>query len=168
MRTLTHLIPPALQAVERYLALPAETPGQTLRTVPGEYDGYAASLGASVATAGLLPTLAFYTDIHKIKKDAPQQVRRYKILQALLYVLQPQAAGAAPYAENEMLFWTLEKLYGPPVQVRNPGVTLPPLAAGQTARLSALEKDILAAATALKLALRNFKQTEANPADDRP
>jgi hypothetical protein len=155
MKALNPLIPCAIQAVEKYLALPTQE-------VPKEYDGYAASFGASITTAGLLPTLSFFTDVHKIKtNDNPDQVRRYKLLQAIMHILDPDKTGREKLPENAMLFWAMKELYK--TDVSNADV---PLGQLDKQKLPGLEKQILQAAIALKLALRNFKQTEPTSANE--
>lgn len=146
-------MPHALKAVEKYLAKPPAEGKERPDTVSKEYDGYAASFTAAITTSGLLPTLAFYTDIHKSKpaKEA-EEVLRYKTTQALMYILHPSESRVA---KNALLMHVMEELYGP--VVNDPEKLL---GAINMSKLPALQKKIMDAAIALKLALRNFIQYE--------
>ena len=103
------------------------------KSVEKEYDGYAASFGAALRTSGLLPTLAFYSDYHK-EKNKP---RRNHFLKALYHVVKLTNEEAAKSGE--------EKLLEAAVNSKNRKV---------------LERDLLDASIAVKLALRNFEQKE--------
>ena len=135
----------ALAAVEKYLAVK-----ESKDTVPKEYDGYAASFTASVVTSGLLPTLSFFTDIHKSDKD--KEPRRYRITQALMHILHP-IEGEGKHEKNKLLLYAVGRLYGDGSE--NAGRRLDNM---DEAKLPVLQREIIDAAIALKLALRNFKQ----------
>lgn len=128
MKKLEMLIPAALEAVSAHL----ETKKKSNK-VPKEYFGYAAQLGASIRTAGLLPALAFYTDKHKDKKDNEPQ--RLKLLKAIIQILN----------ENHNL------------QI---GDGLLEYAVEHKDDQQQLKQKILDASVALKLALRNFEKVE--------
>lgn len=126
------LIPFALAAVRAKLLAPNET-----NKVYEEYDGYAASFGASVVTAGLLPTVSFYTNVHK--KD-PAKPRRYKMLMALAEILRSNGRTAIGTGDTALLDF---------------------LDAGQNPTDKTLKAEIIAASIALKLALRNFQHIKS-------
>jgi len=153
----------ALNAVEKYLAEPVSTGKPD--SVSKEYDGYAASFTASLVISGLRPTLAFYTDVHKMRSDAQKEakaVRRYKLLQALHHVLVPPSSVNSPkVAANALLFWVMKEVYGPGALEANNKLENP-----DEKRLSSLQVQITDAAVALKLALRNFKQVETSTQND--
>jgi len=128
MKHLEKLIGPALEAVEQYLA-----DKDNIKKVAKEYDGYAASFGASMRTSGLLPTLAFYSDYHK-DKNKP---RRNHLLLALFHVVKQLNEAAAKSAEDKLL---------------ETAVRL------NDKERKKLERDLLNASIAIKLALRNFEQ----------
>ena len=150
MKQISALMQRALKAVEYYLVADAKT-----LQVPKEYDGYAASFSASVISSGLFPTLAFYTDIHKMKGGAQEQeaVRRYKLLQALHYIIASQAEQKEQIAVNALQQWAMGKAYESNPQ--DPSVRAWGLNSSEEALV---QKQIMAAAIALKLALRNFPQ----------
>lgn len=127
------LITFALAAVRDKLLVPGK-PSQVYE----EYDGYAASFGASVVTAGLLPTVSFYTNVHK--KD-PVKPRRYKMLMALADILRSNGRTAIGTGDTALLDF---------------------LEAGQNRTDKTLKAEIIAASIALKLALRNFQHIKSN------
>lgn len=150
-------IPRALESIQLYLSNDQGTQSQT---VPKEYDGYIASFTASVVTAGLLPTLAFFTDIHKMENDEAKEqraVRRYKITQALQYIL---VDNSNQIEENALLMGTLQEIYDG--DVNDPKTDLDFNTRNQR-RERDLEKQIMEAAIALKLAIRNFIPVEVTP-----
>jgi hypothetical protein len=125
-------IPHALKAVRAELL---KNPANKT-DVYEEYDGYAASLGASIITSSLLPALSFYTDIHRSgEKEKP---RRYKILKAIAQIVNTDGM-AVPVADNGLLEFMI-------------------LAANNTAENKA---KIIDASIALKLALRNFNHVKS-------
>lgn len=126
MKNLEELIGPALEAVEKHLSKDG-------KSVEKEYDGYAASFGASLRTSGLLPTLAFYSDYHK-EKNKP---RRNHLLKALFHVVKLKNEEAAKSGEDKLLE-----------------------AAVRSQKPKELERDLLDASIAVKLALRNFEQKD--------
>ncbi len=134
-------IPAALQAVRDVLAQPDIDGRKTI--VFEEYDGYAASFGASVVTAGLLPTVSFYTNVHKKEKKEEDEVkkpRRYKMLKALAAILRDNGF----------------------TQLTNDETALLDFINTETNRADrALKADIVAASIALKLALRNFQHIKS-------
>lgn len=128
MKELEELIGPALEAVETHLS-------KDKKSVAKEYDGYIASFGASIRTAGLLPTLAFYSDYHK--EGGGSSPRRNHVLKALYHIVKIRNKEAEKSAEDKLL-----------------------KAAVESKDLKQLEKDLLEASVALKLALRNFVQND--------
>jgi CRISPR/Cas system CMR-associated protein Cmr5 small subunit len=152
-------IPIALKAVEKYLAIKPASEETRPDTVPKEYDGYAASFTASIVISGLLPTLSFYTDIHKSKRGREAtEVLRYKTTQALMHIIHPTEE---PYAKNALLMYAVEELYGEDALQADvsPGTSVDGVEPN-------LQETIMNAAIALKLALRNFKQVETQTQND--
>lgn len=126
-------IPAALKAVREKL-----TCDEAKTQVFEEYDGYAASFGASIVTAGLLPTVSFYTNVHKKEKkaeDENKKPRRYKMLRALAEILRNNGRSEIGADETALLDFVINE---------------------QNRSDRKVKSDILAASIALKLALRNF------------
>ena len=119
-----------------------------------EYDGYVSSIGASVINAGLLPTLSFYTDIHK-RSD---QVRRYKLLKVIFAVMDSRAATQANNVDNGLLNYVLKKVYGPDYDRARPGSLGNP----SSKELATQKKRFLEAAVAVKLAMRNYQHSDSS------
>ncbi|MDZ4809890.1 MAG: type III-B CRISPR module-associated protein Cmr5 [Bacteroidota bacterium] len=119
-------IPLALQGIQLQLS-----PGNN--EVNEKYDGYAASLGPAIITSGLLPAIAFYTDLHR---SGEGDVRRFKIIKLITSILTNDGETILnPNSDNSLL----EHLLLPANNTR-------------------LFRDkILDAVIALKLAFRNFK-----------
>jgi CRISPR/Cas system CMR-associated protein Cmr5 small subunit len=141
-------VPAALEAVRKVLAKRDATNKPTSK-VYEEYDGYAASFGASVVTSGLLPTLSFYTDVHKDDKNKKGKLlpRRYRILQALAHILQ----------KHEHQFEEEDTPASNDTEPLTRKTAVLDFAIGNPS----LKKDILAASIALKLALRNFEHIKS-------
>lgn len=140
MKNIEKLLPAAIQVATDNLARTDR------KSVSKEYDGYVASFAPSLITAGLLPTLSFYSDRHKIsdeKKDADpanrdkREPRRIHVLEALLAILK--AANLSVSTKNDLLDYALASK-------------------DQAADQRQLRKDLTEVSIALKLALRNFKQ----------
>ena len=129
MKKIEILIPRAIKAIEVIL--------EKNHIVPKEYDGYAASLGASIFNSGLLPALSFYTDLHRYKLNKPDEVLRLKLLQAIYYVLESNST-----AEDIGRTALLDKVLA------------------DRGALKKWKRDILDATIALKLALRTFKHSD--------
>ena len=134
----------ALKAVEAML---------TNGKLEKEYDGYVSSLGASIINSGLLPTLSFYTDVHKNTSE----VRRFKLLKAVFAVMNPTAAKAAGSDNKGLLNYVLAKVYGEGFKQAPAGT----LGEGDTKELTKQKNRLLEAAVAVKLAMRNFKHSDS-------
>jgi len=133
----------ALKSVREKLASPDAQGNKTV--IYEEYDGYAASFGASVITAGLLPTVSFYTNVHKKEKDETKEAkkpRRYKMLLALAFMLKNNGH--------------------PDINLDSLTALLDYVNTDKNKKNKALKADILAASIALKLALRNFEHTKSS------
>lgn len=140
MNEVDKMIPKALKAAPLYLLKVGKED-----IIQKEYDGYAASLGASIRTSGLIPALAFYTDVHKEKKGS-KEARRYKLLQALAYILELDHEK-----EKALLNKVIAEVFGENASsFNNPNIPV----------LKAWTEKILNASIALKLALRNFSHSE--------
>lgn len=137
-KTVETYILSALEAVRTQLPVPGNT-----RQVYEEFDGYAASLAAAIITSGLLPALAFYTDVHKKSNNAEKEARtprRYKIMNAIAYTLRGNGVAV----------------------INTPDTGLLDTAIDATREQQAILKDqIIAASVALKLALRNFEHIKS-------
>ena len=133
-------IPAALESVREIIQVDRNG-NKTI--VYEEYDGYAASFGASVVTAGLLPTVSFYTNVHKKEKKEADEVkkpRRYKMLMALSYILRQNGHKTIGANDTALLDY---------------------VNTDENRSNKALKSEILSASIALKLALRNFKHTKS-------
>ena len=157
------LIPKAISAIE---ALLLNDKGKVLK----EYDGYAASLGAAIRTSGLIPALAFYTDISRSEGSA----RRYRLLQAVALCLGYAVDKDNTLQRQMILDQVISDVYGhevlQPEQFvdRNSGRTSLKARELGKANLTALRKwtnDITNASIALKLAMRNFPHSDDKTAD---
>jgi len=136
MKNIEKLLPAAMNVATDNLARTDR------KSVSKEYDGYVASFAPSLITAGLLPTLSFYSDRHKIsddKNDADREKReprRIHVLNALLDILKKvNLIGAT----DDLLDHALAHKDHAHSQRQ-------------------LRKSLTDASIALKLALRNFKQ----------
>jgi CRISPR type III-B/RAMP module-associated protein Cmr5 len=100
--------------------------------VDGEFKGYISSLGASIISAGLLPTMIFFSNKGGSKADKPA------IIKAIEYILK----------KNSFLGNTERLLEKIATLVRN----------NNNAELARLTELIADAAIALKLAIRTFPE----------
>ncbi len=121
------------------------------KIIEKEYDGYVASIGASVINSGLLPTLSFYTDIDKKDKS---NIRRYKLLQVIFAVMDDTAAGQASNPKTGLLDYVLHIVF------ENYNTRGAPLGRIKKLALVKVRQRFLAAAVAVKLAMRNFEQSD--------
>ncbi len=147
MKQINQLIPQALKAIRANL-VKTSNPLQ----VDAEYKGYIASLGAGIIQSGLIPTLSFYSDASKIKNDdelTPHQ-KKNKLLQAILYVI----AGETTAKEQRLLNYVLVEI-DKDFEPQNKNFQQFKF---NLTKAKKIEKRILNASIALKLALRSFKQ----------
>lgn len=121
----------AIKAAREHLSISGDP-----KSVNAEYDGYAASLGASIVTSGLKPALAFYSDL-----GVREGVARHKVLQAIAQILKEEAIFSGLGSEADALL----------------NFVLKP---ENEAKQRQLKAKVLAASIALKLALRNFTQVK--------
>ncbi|MEM6846092.1 MAG: type III-B CRISPR module-associated protein Cmr5 [Bacteroidota bacterium] len=135
MKKIQKLFPRAITAVERFLRNQQET-----NMVAAEYKGYAASFGPSVITAGLLPTLAFYTD--SSRGVTRQEPRRYHILEAICYTAEIASEEIEP---NTLLNEVRQLAVSNDYSI-------------DRTQLLILQKKIINASIAVKLALRSLEQ----------
>lgn len=129
-------IAPAMKAVRTHMQTQPDS-----NQVFEEYDGYVASLGASIVTSGLQTALAFYTDIDDYD-EKKVQAYRFKVLQALAQILK-----------EETLFQGLNQT--------NNGLLEFVLKPENKGKQRELKSKILAASVALKLSLRNFTHVKS-------
>jgi CRISPR/Cas system CMR-associated protein Cmr5 small subunit len=150
MKRIEKLLPLALQAIRKELV---KSDGLSVRE---EYDGYVASFAPSVRTANLLPTLSFYTDIHKVEEKSENKghdgrdPRRCHVTAAMYRIIKKEIEQEVKL--DDLLYYALEKTYGS--DLRN----TPAFPAHSKRPPEDLRQEIMDAAIALKLALRNFKQ----------
>ena len=119
-------IPLALQYIKENLATEDDA-------VDEKYDGYAASLGPAIITSGLLPAIAFYTDLHR---SGDANVRRFKIINIISSIISTDGVVIPNCGQDNAL---LEYLIIPSNDT------------------PAIKDKILDAIVAVKLAFRNFK-----------
>jgi CRISPR type III-B/RAMP module-associated protein Cmr5 len=103
-------------------------------TIPSEYNGYINRFGISVRQSGIIPTLAFYS-----KKAQAGEEDRSRILDVLLELLKILKSDYSNY--KSLLFLVLENMN----------------------HIEVVQRDIIAAAIAVKLAIRVFQQEEKSP-----
>ncbi len=132
------LFPYAIKAVKKCL-----TNGKG-DIVLKEYDGYAASLGAALRTSGLIPTLAFYTDISK-GDGSKGEARRYKLLQAVAYCIMKRKVDESKTALLERVVEEIYESHEKKIKEEKEREWI---------------RKITHASIALKLAMRNFKHSD--------
>lgn len=168
-REIEKLLPNAIAATQAFLM-------NDKQQVQGEYDGYAASLGAAIRTSGLIPALVFYTDTSRSDGDA----RRYRLLQAIAFCLEYEVNVSIQAHQRLLLDTIIEEVYGKGATTalqkpdRNRSNTMvytaPSLAKGKDINKTALRKwthKVVNASIALKLAMRNFPHSDdQNPNED--
>ncbi len=127
MKHLQKLIPTAITAVETHL--------KSGDKVPKEMNGYISSFGASIISAGLLPSIIFFSQ----KGDSASE--RHNIILALQDILK-----AHGYPNLDLLKKIKELYTGPNIADNQPEITR-------------LTTKINEAAIVLKLAIRTFPKT---------
>ena len=130
-REIDELIPQAIKAIEKNLVIDGK--------VVKEYKGYIPSMGASILQSGLIATLAFYS-----KDVEGSRAKRTKLLAAIYSIINQN-----PKQGQTLLQYVMEKIKGDD----NTTFKLSDL---NQKELKELEKQILNALVALKLALRTF------------
>ena len=120
-----------------------------------EYDGYIASMGASIINSGLLPTLSFYTDIHNKNDKKPKEARRYKLLKTLFKVVDNDRANNL---DKGLLEYTLSEVY----EDYNSTASVGNLGQKNEQKLRTLKNRVLESAVAVKLAMRNFEHSDSS------
>lgn len=160
MKKIAKLIPEAIKAAEKFVATSGKDKDDTDKKllVPEQFKGYISSFGASVIHAGLLPTLAFYSEGGKAKGD------RSMLIPALTYLLIKRDfwhGDQKALLENILL----EIEHQPKkIETRMHELFAPLLAASQ-AQHEKLKNEMMTAAVALKLALRTFTE-DKNKTDE--
>ncbi len=105
-KSIAKLIPAAIKAVQQL---------KEGDTIPSEYNGYIASMGASIVQMGLLPTIAVFSD-----RDAATLKNKGKLLKVILDVLKDDST-MKPLLKGT-LFETALALHNEPdkmLQLRN-------------------------------------------------
>jgi CRISPR-associated protein Cmr5 len=147
-KSVNKLIPRAIAAVGEVLA---EGPAKT--QVKKEYNGYVASLGASIAQSGLLPALSFYTDASDDLGDRTPGQRKNKLLKAILYVIDKDG-----FQEKTLLSYTIKRLDSN-FKNDDASYSFANFKADKNKERQ-ISKEIVDATLAIKLALRSFKLKE--------
>lgn len=156
------LLPNALQATETFLM----KDGKVIK----EYTSYTASMGAVIRTSGLIPTLAFYTDAHR-----SGDTERYKLLKAIAHCI-PEIGSVAVEEDKDqrlLLLWVLKKVYQQDIaqrkiveKINEKGhkqqelIRIPDIPPEGAVALKTWTKRIVNISIALKLAMRNYPQTD--------
>ncbi len=162
-KNITAYMPKAIEAVEKLFTTKSNNQNEEKPSkVYKEYKGYVASFGAALRTSGLIPTLAFYTDINRKDSDA----NRYKVLQAMAYCLDSSltekygnsskcglCGAGSQQGENEKLPCLLcivkKDVYGENGKQKQDSL-----------QEKIWTKRLIEISIALKLAMRNFEYTE--------
>jgi hypothetical protein len=152
-KEITKYFPLALHAVEEYLLKDAAR-----KIVWEEYDGHAASLGPSIRISGLIPALAFYTDVGREGNER----KRNPILKAIYDILRP--TDEATTQARTLLNTVLEEIY-PSEDLIKADEDLPPGKLNEE-KLADWSIEIVNASIALKLALRTFIHSDQKLAKD--
>lgn len=126
MKRIEKLIPTAIDIVKENLTVPDDK-----TKVPKSYKGYISSFGASMLQAGILPTIAFYSD-----EDADSIESRPALMNSIFTLLKN--SKRINTKEESLLAYAIENMNNKAVVKRN----------------------ILDAAIAVKLALRTFKNVD--------
>jgi CRISPR-associated protein Cmr5 len=127
MQQIQKLIPEACLATEKFLL--KDNP-----SIDSAFNGYISSFGASIISAGLLPSVIFFSNKGLTDADRPA------IIKSIEYILQKHGF----IGEEEKLLLLIKNY----VQQNNKGA------------ISWLTEKINFAAVALKLAIRTFPETE--------
>jgi CRISPR/Cas system CMR-associated protein Cmr5 small subunit len=153
MKEVEILLPKALEAVQSFLVT-----SESSQIVQKEYDGYAASLGASIRTSGLIAALVFYTDV----KRSDAEASRYKLLKAIAHTLGMTISTKSDKDKKVLLEKVLREAYGQNIFDRNLNRdgNLPTITDPNTTVIKEWTKKITNASIALKLAMRNFKHSD--------
>lgn len=104
--------------------------------VPKVYKGYISSMGASIIQSGIVPTLAFYSDGSREEGKSGSEAAKKPVLDVLTLMLRTKDR----YSDLEA-----GKLFEYALNIK-----------ANKSRLRLLQKDIVNASIALKLALRTF------------
>jgi len=137
-KKINELIPMAIKAIENSnIAVNG--------IVEKEYNGYIASMGASITHSRLLPTIAFYSN------ESGSKDKRLNLMRAILLLLDDSAG-----TDDKLLKYIITNSKLNPDQNTNP-ITLNSL---DPNKLALFEKRITDVIIALKLALRTFKEKE--------
>jgi hypothetical protein len=131
MRNLQKLIPIAIEAaIEKKIAI--EDPNSKIKYVDSEFNGYISSLGGSIISSGLLPSMIFYSQKAGAQSDRP------KVIEALEHILKKDFSDP-----NFNLLNRVRELYSEEVNQRE---------------INRLTQKVEEAMVALKLAIRIFEK----------
>ncbi|MCX6278546.1 MAG: hypothetical protein NT004_10655 [Bacteroidetes bacterium] len=132
MKRIQKLIPSAIEAVkEKKLLKKDKTDG--IERIDREFNGYISSFGASIISAGLLPSIIFYSQ----KGDSASD--RHLVINCIEFILQRQYGLTGSLLEKVRVLFTT---------------------ASNRAEISRWTDNISDAAVALKLAIRIFPKTQ--------
>ena len=135
---LSNLIPDAMRAIREEIANGDDK-------VAKEYKGYLNSMGPGLIQAGLIPTLAFWTDLSKGKKDTDKN----NVLKALHFMMDKEKE-----APNLMAYVVGRCLRNGEDYESADSITSASL---DRERVTAMEQQVMDHVLALKLALKSFQ-----------
>ncbi len=142
MRRIERWIPFAIKAIKDAKITIEDKDTNVLKdtTVPKEYSGYISSFAASIVTSGLLPTVVFFSDENKSRGN------RSLLPKAIFILLKDMNIIKSADSSKNIYDWILTET--------------------SRDRASYAKKDILDAATVLKLALRTFLHKKTDIQND--
>ncbi len=132
MKKIQKLIPTAIIACKRILL-----DNERKTAIDSEFNGYISSFGASIISAGLLPSVIFYSQ----KGDSGTD--RHKLISCIELILQSHGQLNIGLLEKVENLYSADNLHN-------------------TAEISRLTENISDAAVALKLAIRTFPKLKKN------
>jgi len=132
MKRIQLLIPTAIEAVKAKDLLKKDTK-DGVDKIDKEFNGYISSFGASIISAGLLPSIIFFSQKGESESDRP------KVISCIEYILKKENGLSGSLLE------TVRQLFVAPVK---------------RAEISRLTDNISDAAVALKLAIRIYPKSK--------
>jgi hypothetical protein len=137
MRNLQSIIPKAIEAIENNeIAIAVLNPQDNKRYVDKEFNGYISSLGGSISSSGLLPSMIFYSQKGGASNDRP------KVIKAIQYILRQNGEAA-----DFNLLGKVNQLYS---------------ISGNQDEINRLTQKVEEAMIALKLAIRIYDKKPEN------
>lgn len=131
MKRIQKMIPTAIDVADRELKIKS---GSEKDKIAGEFNGYISSFGASIISAGLLPSVIFFSQ----KGESASE--RHKIILCIQEILKKHGRPALNLIKE------VKELYS--------------INDGNRETINLLTSDIFDAAVALKLAIRTFPKSK--------